>query len=118
MANGSGHRERIIRIHRNYCILTKVPLYFPDCLPSGLLVQGVSAPPLTIGNGISVRLKPHNAVKILQLSILLEDDNEQELYELQIAEHMEVVWGDMEVTLRDSKSHSNVLKVKYLFCIS
>ncbi|XP_050718549.1 uncharacterized protein LOC126999742 [Eriocheir sinensis] len=84
-----------------------------ECSSCGLLVKGVSAPAITIGDGISVRLRPLNAVKTLRLNVLLEDDKEQELYELEINENMDVVWGDMEVTLRDSKSHSNVLKVPW-----
>lgn len=97
--------------------MTKVLLNFPDCLPSGLFAEGAATPPLMIGNGIRVKLRPQSTVKILRLNILLEDDNGQELYELQIIEHMEVVWGDMEVTLRDSKSHNNLLKVKYLYFV-
>lgn len=88
--------------------------FSPECSSCGLLVKGISAPAITIRDGLSVRLRPLNAVKTLRLNVLLENDNEEELYELEIIENMEVVWGDMEVTLQDSKSHSNVFKVKYI----
>ncbi len=104
---GMSFKMRNIYAHN----LTNFSLYFTECLPSNLLVDSVSAPPLIIGNGISVRLRPQNAVKILLLNVLLEDDYEKELYELQIVENMDVVWADMEVTLMDSKSHNIVLKV-------
>lgn len=57
-------------------------------------------------------------MKLLILHAILEDDNGHELYELAIIEHMQVVWGDMEVTLQDSKTRNNVFKVRYLdICI-
>lgn len=106
--------SKLVKYHNK---MTKVLLNFPDCLPTGLLAERVPTAALTIGNGIRVKLRPQNTVKILRLNVALEDDNGQELYELQITEHMEVVWGDMEVTLRDSKSHNNILKVKYLYFV-
>lgn len=69
-------------------------------------------PPVTIGNGITLRLYLRNAVKRLILHATLEDDDEQELYEMGMVENMEVVHGDMEVTLKDSKTQSNVFKVR------
>ncbi|MPC24741.1 hypothetical protein E2C01_017835 [Portunus trituberculatus] len=80
------------------------------CLSSGLLNEKNPTPPLTIGSGITLRLKPQNAVKQLIIHAALEDDNEQEVYELGITENMQVVWGDMEVTLKDSKTRNNVFK--------
>ncbi|XP_045132154.1 uncharacterized protein LOC123516637 [Portunus trituberculatus] len=84
-----------------------------ECLSSGLLNEKNPTPPLTIGSGITLRLKPQNAVKQLIIHAALEDDNEQEVYELGITENMQVVWGDMEVTLKDSKTRNNVFKVPW-----
>ncbi|KAK8398405.1 hypothetical protein O3P69_003943 [Scylla paramamosain] len=83
------------------------------CLSSGLLDRRNSTPSFTIGNGITLRFKLRNSVKRLILHAALEDDNEQELYELGMIENMKVVWGDMEVTLKDSKTHNNVFKVPW-----